>query len=91
MTKEAIQEIAKMQEKIDVYEMSLTLLAGMCKNKKNVPILSFDLPASPWIEVIYEFIRDHIDESVSVNQEDGDGILENFKKWKKYQEEKNNK
>ena len=89
MTKDAIQEIARMQYIIDSYETSLMLLAGMCKNKKDVAIPSFQVD-SPWIETIYEFIRDHINESVriKVNQDDCVGLHEVYEKWKERRKSK---
>lgn len=90
MTKDAIQEIARMQYIIDSYETSLMLLAGMCQNKKDVSIPLFHVEKSPWIETIYEFIRDHINESVriKVNQDDSAKLSEAYEKWKQKRKSK---
>lgn len=82
MTEGAIEKIAEMQHTIDVYEMQITLLAGMCQNKRDVPILEYNLPASPWVSVIYEFVREHIGETqrIELNGKDH-GLNDAFKKW----------
>lgn len=62
MTKEAIKEIARMQYVIDGYETSLRILAGMCQNRRDAPIPLFATDCSHWIETIYWFIKEHINE-----------------------------
>lgn len=62
MTKEAIQEIARMQYIIDGYETSLRMLAIMCQNKKDTPIPLVVTDCSHWIETIYWFIKEHIND-----------------------------
>lgn len=58
-----VEKIAKMQYIIDSYETSLTLLAAMCRDKKETLIPAFNTDCSPWIEVIFEFIKEHLDDA----------------------------
>lgn len=90
MTKDAIQEIARMQYIIDSYETSLMLLAGICQSKKDVAIPLFKVEMLPYIETIYEFIRDHINECVriKVNQDDCAKLSEAYEKWKEKRKSK---
>ncbi len=92
MTKEAVQEIARMQHTIDTYEVALCQLGIMCMSKKDMPIQVIDgnALAASWIEKIYMFIKQHINESVRIklNQDDCAELSEVYEKWKERRKSK---
>ena len=66
-----VRYVAEMQHKITVYENALVIMAGMIQHKTVVPLLIQDTDCDPWIEVIWGYLRDKINDGVVAESDTG--------------------